>query len=225
MPNLIKNEFHYLTLTGTKLSSVSLALFKHAWTNPNKKPSSNNGSKGPSSIPKKPKHNNNKPGNGRKLMLFHEAEMGPNGELPLKMSKKNLDAFEKRTGRKLLQSSSGSVLVTKMVVVSQDGTGDFKTITEAVNKAPNNTNGANGYHMIFVSAGVYKEYVSIAKNKKYLMMVGDGINQTVVTGDHNNVDGWTTFNSPTFGTCISSFQKRSTDIFQILNIHTCLTLF
>lgn len=176
-------------------------MFKHAWANPNKKPSTNNASKGPSSIPKKPHHNSsNTPGNGRKLMLFHEAEMGPNGELPLKMSKKNLAKFEKRTGRKLLQSSSGgSVLVTDMVVVSQDGTGDFKTITEAVNKAPNNTNGANGYHMIFVSAGLYKEYVSIAKNKKYLMMVGDGINQTVVTGDHNNVDGWTTFNSPTFG--------------------------
>ena len=53
--------------------------------------------------------------------------------------------------------------------------------------------------MIYVTAGLYQEYVSIPKNKRYVMMIGDGINQTIITGDHNNVDGWTTFNSATFG--------------------------
>ncbi|ONK63361.1 uncharacterized protein A4U43_C07F14250, partial [Asparagus officinalis] len=33
--------------------------------------------------------------------------------------------------------------------------------------------------------------------KRYVMMIGDGINETVVTGDRNNFDGWTTFNSAT----------------------------
>ncbi|KAG5598263.1 hypothetical protein H5410_029633 [Solanum commersonii] len=46
---------------------------------------------------------------------------------------------------------------------------------------------------------VVLEYVSIAKYKKYLMMIGDGINQTIITGNHSyNVDGYTTFNSSTF---------------------------
>ncbi|KAJ6823221.1 putative pectinesterase [Iris pallida] len=89
-------------------------------------------------------------------------------------------------------------VVSDIVVVSQDGTGNFTNITDAVNSAPNNTDGSGGYYMILVSAGVYQEYVLIPKYKKYLMMIGDGINQTVVTGDHNNVDGWTTFNSATF---------------------------
>ena len=31
------------------------------------------------------------------------------------------------------------------------------------------------------------------------MMVGDGIGQTVVTGNRSVVDGWTTFQSATFG--------------------------
>lgn len=92
-----------------------------------------------------------------------------------------------------------------VVVVSQDGSGNCTTITDAVNSAPNSTNGVNGYHLIFVSAGVYQEYVSIPKNKKYLMMVGDGINQTIVTGDRNNVDGWITFNSATLGELAHSY--------------------
>lgn len=30
-------------------------------------------------------------------------------------------------------------------------------------------------------------------------MVGDGIGKTIITGDRNFADGWTTFNSATFG--------------------------
>jgi pectinesterase len=50
-----------------------------------------------------------------------------------------------------------------------------------------------------VAAGVYEENVVVPKNKKYVMMVGDGIGQTVITGNRSVVDGWTTFNSATFG--------------------------
>ena len=31
------------------------------------------------------------------------------------------------------------------------------------------------------------------------MMIGEGIGRTVITGDHNYVDGWSTFDSATFG--------------------------
>uniref|UniRef100_A0A7N0SZF2 Pectinesterase n=1 Tax=Kalanchoe fedtschenkoi TaxID=63787 RepID=A0A7N0SZF2_KALFE len=112
--------------------------------------------------------------------------------------------YETLTKRNLLQATGddsddgGEVLVREMVTVSQDGTGNFTTITDAVNAAPNNTQAGNGYFLIYVTAGVYEEYVVIAKNKRYLMMIGDGINQTVVTGNRSVVDGWTTFNSATF---------------------------
>ncbi|KAL2325557.1 hypothetical protein Fmac_024615 [Flemingia macrophylla] len=100
--------------------------------------------------------------------------------------------------RKLLQTSVDDVVVTQKVVVNPDGSGDFSTINDAVSAAPNNTGTNNGYHVIYVAAGVYNEYVSIPKSKENLMILGDGINRTVVTGNRSVVDGWTTFQSATF---------------------------
>ncbi|KAL6210356.1 hypothetical protein ACLB2K_015589 [Fragaria x ananassa] len=102
------------------------------------------------------------------------------------------------TWRKQLLRNFGDVLVSETVTVSQDGSGNFTTINEAVVAAPINTEGKNGYFLIYIKAGVYEEYVNIAKNKEYLMMIGDGINRTVITGNRSVVDGWTTFNSATF---------------------------
>ncbi|KAH0637084.1 hypothetical protein KY289_036999 [Solanum tuberosum] len=154
----------------TKLFSVSLALFTKGWV-----PKKKNGSK--------TRH--------VKKHLFK------NGQLPLKMSQRNQAIFERVGRRKLLQEDD-QVVVSDIVVVSQDGSGDFSTINDAVNAAPNNTKAESGYFLIYITQGVYEEYVAIAKNKKYLMMIGDGINQTIITGNHSFVDGWTTFNSSTF---------------------------
>lgn len=116
------------------------------------------------------------------------------------MSGKTRTVFESVSRRKLLQTAEeDAIMVSGIVTVDLNGTGDFSSINDAVAAAPNNTNGSNGYFMIFITAGVYEEYVSIPKNKKYLMMVGAGINQTVITGNRSVVDGWTTFNSATFG--------------------------
>lgn len=120
------------------------------------------------------------------------------------MSSRTQAIYETATRRNLLQTDDDGgdddqIAVRDIVVVSQDGTGNFTTINEAIAAAPNNSAPTDGYFLIFVSAGVYEEYVSIAKNKRYLMMIGDGINQTIVTGNRSVVDGWTTFNSATFG--------------------------
>lgn len=64
--------------------------------------------------------------------------------------------------------------------------------------APSSTNGSNGYFLIYVVARVYEEYVNIAKTKKYLMMIGVGINRTIITGNRSVADGWTTFDTATF---------------------------
>ncbi|KAJ4824656.1 hypothetical protein Tsubulata_047778 [Turnera subulata] len=109
--------------------------------------------------------------------------------------------LESTNRREILQTDTSQVNLT----VSLDGSGDFTSITDAVNASPNNTDGSNGYFVIYVKAGVYEEYVSIAKNKKYLKIVGDGINQTVITGNRSVVDGWTTFNSATFAVVAPNF--------------------
>ncbi|KAK4273234.1 hypothetical protein QN277_021674 [Acacia crassicarpa] len=115
------------------------------------------------------------------------------------------DSTSRSHDRKLLQSVNGSVVVTGSVVVSQDGSGNFTTINDAINAAPNNTASGAGYFLIFITSGVYQEYVSIPKYKQYLMIVGDGINRTIITGDHNVVDGYTTFNSATFAVVAQGF--------------------
>jgi len=159
---------------GTKLYSVSLALFTKGW------------------VPERKKATRWQP--TRKQRGFRH------GRLPLKMSSRTRAIYESVSRRKLVQSGNDDeVLVSDIVVVSQDGSGNFSTISDAIAAAPNNSKSSDGYFLIYVTAGVYQEYVSIGKNKKYLMMVGDGINQTIITGNRSVVDGWTTFNSATFG--------------------------
>ncbi|XP_057431592.1 probable pectinesterase/pectinesterase inhibitor 20 [Lotus japonicus] len=181
----VKNYLSSSLSNDTKLHGVSLALFVKGW------------------VPEK-KIQTSWQFNGRHLGFR-------NGRLPLKMSNRARaiydSAVSRGRGRKLLQASGDnlSVTVSDIVVVSQDGSGNFTAINDAIAAAPNNTNGSGGYFLIFVTEGVYQEYVSIPKNKKYLMMAGDGINRTIITGDHNVVDNFTTFNSATFAVVAQGF--------------------
>ncbi|CAN6468668.1 unnamed protein product [Victoria cruziana] len=83
------------------------------------------------------------------------------------------------------------------VVVAQDGSGNYRTIAEAVAAAPAKNDGSKGYFVIQVKAGVYEEHVTVDKKKKYVMMVGDGVGRTIITGQRSVGDGSTTFNSAT----------------------------
>ncbi|CAN8305510.1 unnamed protein product [Cochlearia groenlandica] len=96
--------------------------------------------------------------------------------------------------RKLLESAPKTLKITANVVVAKDGTGKYKTVNEAVTAAPENS---NTRYVIYVKKGVYKETIDIGKQKKNLMLVGDGKDVTVITGSLNVVDGSTTFRSAT----------------------------
>lgn len=80
-------------------------------------------------------------------------------------------------------------------MVAQDGSGNFRTISEAVAAAKTGTK----RFVIYVKKGVYREYVEIKKSVKNLTLIGDGIDATIVTGSKSNADGFTTFDSATFG--------------------------
>lgn len=107
----------------------------------------------------------------------------PSGQTP---------AWFKSEDRKLLQANG----VPVDVVVAQDGTGNFTNITGAILSAPDYS---MKRYVIYIKRGVYKEYVEIKKKKWNIMMIGDGMDATIITGNHNYVDGWTTFRSATFG--------------------------
>ncbi|KAJ9136313.1 hypothetical protein P3X46_033404 [Hevea brasiliensis] len=94
--------------------------------------------------------------------------------------------------RKLLQASPGEIHAN--VIVAKDGSGNYKTVKEAVASAPDN---GKSRYVIYVKKGKYKENVEIGKTKKNVMLVGDGMDSTIITGSLNVVDGSTTFKSAT----------------------------
>ncbi|XAR72212.1 Pectinesterase [Bertholletia excelsa] len=112
------------------------------------------------------------------------------GEFPAWMSARE---------RKLLRSPE----LKADIVVAQDGSGNFKTISEAVAKL---SRGKSKRFVVHVKSGVYKENVVIKASN--LMMIGDGIGATVVTSDRNAEGGSTTFRSATFGVSGDGFIAR-----------------
>uniref|UniRef100_A0A6M2FBK1 Pectinesterase n=1 Tax=Populus davidiana TaxID=266767 RepID=A0A6M2FBK1_9ROSI len=113
----------------------------------------------------------------------------------LKNSTKRRRAEEKSQGfpkwvsakdRKLLQTST----IKANAVVAKDGTGNYQTISEAINAAPGNR------FVIYVKAGVYKE--KIRSNKNGITLIGDGKYSTIIAGDDSVAGGSSMPGSATF---------------------------
>ncbi|KAH6779194.1 Plant invertase/pectin methylesterase inhibitor superfamily [Perilla frutescens var. hirtella] len=71
--------------------------------------------------------------------------------------------------RKLLQSTE----IKANAVVAKDGTGHFKTVTEAIEAA------SGGRYVIYVKAGTYNEKINT--NKDGITLIGDGKYSTIIT--------------------------------------------
>ncbi|KAM7261059.1 hypothetical protein ACFE04_026534 [Oxalis oulophora] len=106
--------------------------------------------------------------------------------------------------RKLLASSS----VQSNVVVAQDGSGHYKTVSEAVTTASKRS-GTKRY-VIYVKKGTYRENVVIKSEN--IMLVGDGIGKTIITGSRSVGGGSTTFNSATLAVTGDGFIGKSLTI-------------
>jgi pectinesterase len=95
--------------------------------------------------------------------------------------------------RKLLLASSS----TSNLVVAQDGSGNHRTIKAALDAAAKRS--GSGRFVIRIKSGVYRENLDIGKNLKNIMLVGDGLKNTIITGSRSVGGGSTTFNSATVG--------------------------
>jgi pectin methylesterase-like acyl-CoA thioesterase len=95
--------------------------------------------------------------------------------------------------RKLLQSSD---LNKADAIVAQDGSGKYKRITDALKDVPEKS---EKRYVIYVKKGIYFENVRIEKKQWNVMMIGDGMNATIVSASLNVVDGTPTFSTATFG--------------------------
>ncbi|XP_026444810.1 probable pectinesterase/pectinesterase inhibitor 40 [Papaver somniferum] len=92
--------------------------------------------------------------------------------------------------KRLVQSSE----MVYDLVVAQDGSGNYTTIAQAVEAAPESS---NKRFIIYIKEGVYRENVQVARKKTMLMFVGDGIGKTIVISNRSVKDLWTLAGSST----------------------------
>ncbi|XP_057770522.1 pectinesterase 3 [Salvia miltiorrhiza] len=94
---------------------------------------------------------------------------------------------------------------TPDVTVAMDGTGDVKTVNEAVKMLKKKS---KTRFVIYVKAGVYVENVLLEKAHWNVMIYGDGAAATVISGSKNFVDGTPTFDTATFAVAGKGFIGR-----------------
>ncbi|PHT89103.1 hypothetical protein T459_04216 [Capsicum annuum] len=73
--------------------------------------------------------------------------------------------------------------------VALDGSGDFKSITEALQSAPDNS---ERRYNIKIKEGIYNENVIVHKNKTNITFIGEGMDRTIITGSKSNGTGFKT---------------------------------
>ena len=109
--------------------------------------------------------------------------------------------------RKLLDTANQGSVVPN-AVVAKDGSGQYKTILDAINSYPDKH---EGRYVIYVKAGVYDEYITVDKKKPNIFMYGDGPTKTVITGRKNFAEGVKTMRTATFcklkWTLLTLFQR------------------
>ncbi|KAL6341739.1 hypothetical protein AAG906_037983 [Vitis piasezkii] len=85
-------------------------------------------------------------------------------------------------------------------------TWDYTTIGAAITAASKRS--GSGRYVIYVKAGTYSENVKIGSGLKNIMLLGDGIGKTIVTGSKSVGGGSTTFNSATVAVVGDGFIAR-----------------
>ena len=89
-------------------------------------------------------------------------------------------------------ASATHTLAQTTLTVAADGTGNFKTIQEAINAVPQTTRFDNPA-IIHIKSGVYRELVYVQHEKRFVHLVGDDPDKTVITYNMNanmaGVDG------------------------------------
>lgn len=110
---------------------------------------------------------------------------------PVVSYKDGFPSWVKPGDRKLLQTTAPRA----NIVVAQDGSGNYRTIKAAVDAAAKRS--GSGRFVIHIKKGVYRENIEIGNKMKNIMLVGDGMKNTIITGSRSVGGGSTTFNSAT----------------------------
>ncbi|VVB03574.1 unnamed protein product [Arabis nemorensis] len=76
------------------------------------------------------------------------------------------------------RGGGGGARIRATFVVAQDGSGQFKSVQQAVNACPDKN---PGRCIIHIKAGIYREQVIIPKKKNNIFLFGDGARKTVIS--------------------------------------------
>lgn len=79
------------------------------------------------------------------------------------------------------------------IVVAQDRSGDYRTIKEALDASRR----SGGKVVIHIKQGIYSEILEISRDMKNLVLIGDGIGKTIITGDRSAKSHFSTRESAT----------------------------
>ncbi|KAI9113967.1 hypothetical protein K1719_015218 [Acacia pycnantha] len=130
-----------------------------------------------------------------------------------KVPRTERDGFWERPSRKAMGFGykGGFPLDLKVdVTVCKEKECDYQTVQEAVNAAPDNS---EGRFVIYIRKGIYNETVRIAIEKKNVIFLGDGMRKTIITGSANvGQPGMTTYNSATVGVLGDGFMAKNLTI-------------
>ncbi|KAK9062298.1 hypothetical protein SSX86_019484 [Deinandra increscens subsp. villosa] len=97
------------------------------------------------------------------------------------------------------------------VTVCKGGGCDYAAVQEAVNAAPDW--GSRRRFVIWVKAGVYEETVRVGLEKQNVVVLGDGMGKSVITGSLNvGQPGLSTYNTATFGVVGDGFMASGLTI-------------
>lgn len=122
----------------------------------------------------------------------NKQEIYNDGEnLMAKIPKDGFPMWMKHSDRNLMQKRRQKL---SNIVVANDGSGDYETIGEALKTAPNRS---KKRFVIKIKAGIYKETLEINREKTNIMLVGEGMNSTIISGSKSFADGFSTFTSAT----------------------------
>ncbi|MED6188719.1 hypothetical protein PIB30_088608 [Stylosanthes scabra] len=133
--------------------------------------------------------------------------------IPRSLAEEPLDFLDKSDGfpnwlsqkdRRMLKAADNKPKAN--VTVAKDGSGDFKTISEALAAMPKTY---EGRYVIFVKEGVYDETVTITQKMQNVTLFGEGSQKSIITGNNNFRDGTRTFQTASFAVLGDGFIGKS----------------
>ncbi|KAL1822804.1 hypothetical protein ACET3Z_009582 [Daucus carota] len=119
---------------------------------------------------------------------------------------KDFPTWFTRKDRKLLRRRSWPSRAN--VVVAKDRSGKFSSVQAAINYAAR-VKKRDSRFIIYIKRGVYRENIVVPNTLSKIMLVGDGMRYTIITGSRSVGAGFTTYSSATAGIDGVGFIARS----------------